>query len=154
MSKNKYPGLSTQERVDLKTDIDTPFPIASISKSFCGAVCALMSVDDDFGAKGIDATLGEVLESAKSKYPDRTADIEAYSKMLEERGFLDIKISELLTHRSGIEDNDELAPSSCIGQTPLDFFSSYLRSSSRGEYKYSNNGYVLLEEIILTVSKP
>ncbi len=64
---SKYPGLSVLERVtssDL-ADHNIPFPIASISKSFCGALCALMATDNKFGDKGIDSTLQEVLEAAK-----------------------------------------------------------------------------------------
>jgi len=100
----KFLGLSTLERLTSSSTLEereTPFPIASVSKSFCGAVCALMAVDRKFGDSGIDATLEEVLQSSKTKYPDRAENIDQYLKMLENRGFLDVKISELLNHRSG-----------------------------------------------------
>jgi len=153
----KYSGLSTVERVALDSDEgarNTPFPIASISKSFCGAVCALMAVDGKFGKMGIDSTLQEVLIDAKSQHPDRAEKIGKYLKMLEHRGFSDVKISELLTHQSGCRDADHLAPSSCINQTPLEFFSDHLERGKceRGKYRYSNVGYTLVEEIVNLVS--
>jgi len=155
----RYQGLSTIERVDLTSNEEarnTPYPIASISKSFCGAVCALMDVDGKFGEKGIDATLQEVLEYAKSQHPDseRAEKIDEYQKMLKHRGFSDVKISELLTHQSGCRDADHLAPSSCEDKTPLEFFSEHLKreENKRGQDHYSNVGYTLLEEIVNLVS--
>jgi hypothetical protein len=151
----KFPGPSTLERTDSINNPGAPFPIASVSKAFCGMVCALMAVDGKFGENGINTTLKEALEDAKSKYPDRAENINKYLKMLEDRGFSDVKISELLTHRSGCKDNDELAPSSCKHQTPLEFFSDNLGrgKNQRDQYNYSNNGYTLLEEIINLVSE-
>ncbi len=151
----KFPGPSTLERTDLTNNPETPFPIASVSKAFCGMVCTLMAVDGKFGENGINTTLKKVLEDAKSNYPNRAENINKYLEMLENRGFSDVKISELLTHRSGCKDNDELAPSSCEGQTPLKFFSDNLGrgKNQRGQHNYSNNGYTLLEEIINLVSE-
>ena len=149
----KYKALSVVERVALDSAAeirDTPFPIASISKSFCGAVCALMAVDGKFGKKGIDATLQEVLENAKLQHPERAEKIDEYQEMLERRGFSDVKISELLTHQSGCRDADYLAPSSCSDLSPLEFFSDHLGRGGceRGQYRYSNVGYTLIEEIV------
>lgn len=151
----KFPGPSTLERTDSTNNPETPFPIASVSKAFCGMVCTLMAVDGKFGENGINTTLKKVLEDAKSNNPDRAENINKYLKMLEDRGFSDVKISELLTHRSGCKDNDELAPSSCKHQTPLEFFSDNLGrgKNQRGQDNYSNNGYTLLEEIINLVSE-
>ncbi len=157
--ESKYKGLSVLERVDPDSSNEarnTPFPIASISKSFCGAVCALMSAGGEFGDNGIDTTLQEVLESAKTQHPARAEKIDEYQQMLQDRGFGDVTISELLTHRSGCKDADELAPSACKGQSPLEFFSDHLgrggnlgrEECKRGEHRYSNVGYTLLEEVI------
>jgi CubicO group peptidase (beta-lactamase class C family) len=153
----KYRGLSVVERVDLDSDEgarNTPFPIASISKSFCGAVCALMAVDDKFGKMGIDATLQEVLKYAKLQHPERAEKIDKYQQMLEVRGFSDVKISELLTHQSGCRDADEISPSTYAGRSPLEFFSDHLgrEGCERGKYRYSNVGYTLLEEFVNLVS--
>jgi CubicO group peptidase (beta-lactamase class C family) len=155
--KPKYKGLSVVERVDLSSaeeERNTPFPIASISKSFCGAVCALMAVDDKLGEDGIDSTLHDTLEEAKTRHPERIEQIDEYQKMLSNRGFSDVKISELLTHRSGCRDADEIAPSAYYNRSPLEFFSDHLGRGKckRGEYRYSNVGYSLLEEVVNLVS--
>ena len=69
---------------------------------------------------------------------------------------LDISIEDLLTHRSGVCDYLELGED-CINQSGLDEICSTILKKSdcrrRGQYAYSNSGYVLLAKIIQTVTK-
>lgn len=129
------------------------FPIMSVSKSFCGAVSALMAADGDFGKNGINATLAEVLQQAGGQYPERLREIELYEKMLQKKGISDIKIYELLNHTSGIKEG-EAAASSYKDKTSLQFFVDKLeRGADRGAWRYNNAAYMLLGEIIGLSSK-
>jgi CubicO group peptidase (beta-lactamase class C family) len=129
-------------------DRDREFPIMSISKSFCGAVSALMAVDGKFGSNGIDATISEALTAAISNYPERQERIGQYLQMLEGKGFGDISLSELLTHRSGIiEAKSE--PAAYKDRPVLEFISEKLSmGTGRGNGAYLNSGFTLMEEII------
>lgn len=159
-SQPKFDDLSVLERVDSNSsdsDRDKVFPVMSISKSFCGAVCALMAVDGEFGEKGVDATLDEVLEQAKSQHAagtDQRDKIEKYQIMLRQREFGNVTIAELLTHRSGCCDAYKPKANSYKGRR-FDFFNEQLGRGEfrRGEYNYSNDGYMLIEEVVNLVSK-
>jgi CubicO group peptidase (beta-lactamase class C family) len=99
-------------------DRDRQFPIMSISKSFCGAVSALMAIDGKFGDKGLDATLEEVLAMAEAAHPEdhkRLEQISQYRQMLTEKGITDVRLSELLNHTSGIRVS-ESEPAAYKGQ--------------------------------------
>lgn len=131
---------------------DEEFPIMSVSKSFCGVVCVLMSIDGEFGENGIETTLEEILEKAKNTYPERTEKITSYLEMLSKTGFSDAKMSQLLNHTAGIADDYETQFQSYKNKETLEFFNDKLSGGSkpikRGEYNYSNNGYALVEEIV------
>lgn len=152
MKSLKFPNnIAIVDRVDSNSigeDRERQFPIMSVSKSFCGAVSVLMALDGKFGDKGVDATLIEVLDIAKNSHPERTTEIEKYQKVFLKQNIGDIRISELLTHRSGI----------MMSPNPAEFYQtkSFLEIASenfragehRGNFAYSNTGYELLQEII------
>ncbi len=148
----KFPhNISVIDQVDSSStgeDRDREFPIMSISKSFCGAVSALMAVDGKFGSNGIDATISEALTAAISNYPERQERIGQYLQMLEGKGFGDISLSELLTHRSGIiEAKSE--PAAYKDRPVSEFISEKLSmGTGRGKGAYLNSGFTLMEEII------
>jgi len=153
----KYPkDLSIINKVSSElpadsTERDLEFPIMSVSKSFCGLVSALMAAEEKFGRNEINATLFEALEAAKAAHPERTAAIEEYRKVMDEKGFGDVKISELLSHRGGVVEKfdnwDENVESKKYKDRPMDFFRENLVSRSR-EWRYSNAGYHMMEELI------
>ncbi len=148
----KFPhNISVIDQVDSSStgeDRDREFPIMSISKSFCGAVSALMAVDGKFGSNGIDATISEALTAAISNYPERQERIEQYLQMLEDKGLGDIRLSELLTHRSGIIETKS-EPAAYKDRPVSEFISEKLSmGTGRGKYAYFNSGFTLMEEII------
>jgi CubicO group peptidase (beta-lactamase class C family) len=155
----KFPdNLAILERADLQSspaDRQKVFPIMSISKSFFGATCALMAVDGEFGEKGIDATLSEVLERAKSQHPNRREQIEAYQQLLRDKDFADVTVAEMLSHRSGFCDASEVKFGDYKGRSRLEFFREQMdrREFRRGEFHYSNEGFTLMEEILNLSSK-
>ena len=149
-------NLAVLERVDLQSeavDRDKIFPIMSISKSFFGAVCALMAVDGEFGNKGVDTTLDEVLQGAERKYPSRAKEIVEYRELLRSKDFADVTVAEMLSHRSGFhdvyEEKDGVKAGAYEGRR-LEFFQEQMsrREFQRGEYHYSNEGITLMEEIL------
>ncbi len=148
----KFPhNISVVDQVDsssIGSDRDREFPIMSISKSFCGAVSALMAVDDKFGSNGIDATISEALTAAAQNYPERQERIRKYLQMLEGKGFSNIMLSELLTHRSGIiEAKSE--PAEYKDRPVSEFiFEKLSMGTGRGKGAYFNSGFALMEEII------
>ena len=148
----KFPhNISVIDQVDSSStgeDRDREFPIMSISKSFCGAVSALMAVDEKFGSNGIDATISEALTAAISNYPERQERIGQYLQMLEGKGFGDISLSELLTHRSGIIETKS-EPAAYKDRPVSEFISEKLSmGTGRGNGAYLNSGFTLMEEII------
>ncbi|MBU6339132.1 MAG: serine hydrolase [Rickettsiales bacterium] len=151
----KYPeNLAIVDRVRSGEEAeryDEVFPIMSISKTFCGVISTLMAVDGKFGNKGIDAKLSEVLLKAQENYPARSDKIFGYLEMLENKGLSDVKISEILTHTSGIDDDRDTIFDAYKNETALKFFEDKLsgvREDFVGKYHYSNDGYTLMEEII------
>jgi len=147
----KFPqDLSILERVDLNSvgeDRNKIFPIMSISKSFCGAVCALMAVDGKFGVNGVNATLKEVLDIAKITNPQKAAQYEKIGALQ------DLKLTELLTHRSGIVDNCDVVDGAYKGRDVADYFAESLKLEARGKRSYCNENYTLIEEMINLVSE-
>jgi len=148
----KYPDPSIVDRVDsasMGADRNQEFPIMSISKSFCGVVSTLMALEGKFGEKGLEASLAEVLTIAAGSHPERLETITAYQKMLAERNLGDIRLAELLTHRSGIDEKIR-EPEFYQGKPFLDIASQNLNSNpaNRGQYNYYNGGFAFLEEIL------
>ena len=130
---------------------DAEYPIMSISKSFCGALSALMAVDGKFGINNINATLLEALETAKRAHPARIAAIEKYEALILKKNFGGIKISELLSHRAGVSEKMDNWYQNIDEQKylnkPLEFFDAELSLKSKA-YKYSNSSYHMMEELI------
>lgn len=127
------------------------FPIMSISKSFCGAVCALMAADNVFGEKALNASLAEVLERAKNPAIDNVEKIENFLEMLRQKNLQDVTIADLLTHKSGIPDI-VLSPERGVDNGDrLSFFADQIPPNEKGrapQFIYSNTGYEMLEEVI------
>jgi CubicO group peptidase (beta-lactamase class C family) len=138
-------------------DRDKQFPILSISKSFCGAVSALMAADRKFGKEGVDATVSQALEAAIINNPAQAQQIREYLTKLESKGLGDITLAELLTHKSGIDENFSNWRSyrdNSQTQTLQEITSrEFSLGKDRGEFRYSNSGYTLLEEIINLASE-
>lgn len=128
---------------------DDVFPIASMSKSFCGTVCALMAADGKFGKNGIDATLKEILQQAKIQHGNRGEQIDEYLQILEDKGLSDTTISQLLTHSSGLKDDHEMKDGEYADKPISKYLSDKLNKwFAVGETRYSNDGFILLEEIV------
>lgn len=133
------------------------FPIMSISKSFCGAVCALMAAENIFGKKGLNASLAEVLEKAKNPAIGNVEKIEKFLEMLRQKNLQDVTIADLLTHKSGIPDIVLSPERGADDGDRLSFFADQIPPKEEGrapQFSYSNTGYEMLEEIInLTSNK-
>lgn len=135
---------------------DEQFPIMSISKSFCGAVCALMAADGKFGEQGLKTTLYAALQAAKENpaIQDRHEKIDGYLLMLESKGLTDITIEQILNHRHGNRIPDTMLPPEVAAQYKADnklaFFEERLPTNAqhKTDFSYSNTAYELLEEVI------
>jgi len=149
----KYPNdLSIVNRVD-QSHLGTPkgdeiFPICSMSKSFCGVVSALMAADGEFGEKGLNSTVKEALEHAREANPKRWEEINKFLQMLDARKLSNITLSQLLTHSSGLKDDYDIEVGKFAGQPIINFLNTFERGFPTGETHYSNNGFILMEEII------
>ncbi len=132
------------------------FPIMSTSKSFCGAVCSLMALDGKFGENGINATLQEVLMVAQKPElgEERSAKIANYLAMLQDKGLQDVRMSDLLSHRSGVDDILLSYDRERDYADKFNFFSDKIKKRdpdvpyATSGFKYSNTGYELLEEMV------
>ena len=151
----KYPeNLAIIDRVRSDEEVEShneAFPIMSISKTFCGVISTLMAVSGKFGDEGVDTTLSEALLKAQENYPERSDKISVYLRMLRNKGLSNVKISEILTHTSGIDDDRDTIFDAYKNETALKFFEDKLsgvREDFLGKYHYSNDGYTLMEEII------
>jgi len=140
-----------------KADIGQPkgdavFPIGSVSKTFCGALCALMAADGKFGGNGLNASLKSVLEYAKTQNPK--PEIDDYLQMLERKDLGDVTISQLLTHTSRLKDNYDVPNGSYLNRQ-FEFFSDKLTKEEfepGQKDRYSNEGFDLIEAIVNLVS--
>ncbi len=151
----KYPeNLAIIDRVRSDEEVEShneAFPIMSISKTFCGVISTLMAVSGKFGDEGVDTTLSEALLKAQENYPERSDKISGYLRMLRNKGLSNVKISEILTHTSGIDDDRDTIFDAYKNETALKFFENKLsgvREDFVGKYHYSNDGYTLMEKII------
>ena len=129
--------------------------IMSVSKTFCGATATLMAADGDFGSKKMDATLLEVLLHARKQHPERSEAINKYIETILARGWDTIKMSELLSHRSGLRQGDDYLEQGNLNNNLELFKSSNLtfdRSKKGNVFSYCNPGYVLAEDIMSLAS--
>ena len=164
MVNPKYPqNLAIAIKVDSHSsaeDRKEELPLMSVSKSFCGVVCALMAADGEFGENKINATLDEVFKQALISHPERSDKIKKWQKMIADKGFSDLTIAELLNHRSGTEqsfENTDLDFESDIYRdNRFAFISNKLQSSNgkdRGKWQYNNWAYELAREVVAMSSK-
>lgn len=158
MTNPKYPqNLSTILEANsnsLPDEKEREGWIMSVSKTFCGATGALMAADGKFGGKGLDATLLEVLQEAERKHPERIAQINDYRKVIEERGFGNITMSELLSHRSGLVQGKKYFDPGDLSNIQL-FESDIIKfdADKKGKvFSYCNPGFVLAEDMMSLVS--
>ena len=154
----KFPhNLAVVDRADSSStgiDRDRQFPIMSVSKSFCGAVSALMAVDGKFGDNGLGATLGEVLDVAEKSHLDRSEQISVYRRMLTKKEIADVRLSELLNHTSGIAIHGHEDRVAYAGKPVSKLVEErFSKGTDRGTHRYSNHGYTLMEEMINLTSK-
>lgn len=154
----KFPhNLAVVDRADSSStgiDRDRQFPIMSVSKSFCGAVSALMAVDGKFGDNGLGATLGEVLDVAEKSHLERSEQISVYRRMLTKKEIADVRLSELLNHTSGIAIHGHEDRVAYAGKPVSKLVEErFSKGTDRGTHRYSNHGYTLMEEMINLTSK-
>lgn len=157
----KYQDLSTIFEANLESspgDREKQGWIMSISKSICGMTTALMAADGDFGEKEIDATLSEILQHSYDKYPDRRDKISQYLLMLQKKGYENIKISQLASHRAGlVAKSDYFTTNPRYNLDVLGFFNGdeidFNAENVGTTWYYSNPGFMLLEEILNIASQ-
>lgn len=123
----KAAGFADRER-QIRNTPETKFPLESVTKQFT-ATAIMMLVDQ--GRVSLD-------DSILKYYPEGPAI------------WRNVKLRQLLTHTSGIEDRPGLF------QSPGDFYravqNDYLGFEPRAGFHYSNAGYSLLAEVIKRVS--
>lgn len=183
MKDPKYPhSLSTISAIDstsLPEEKDHERPIMSVSKSFCGATAALMATDGKFGEKKMNASLMEVLdeakksaanryhdieedpnetiknlEKAKKEYSQRIEKIEQYEETITAKKCGDITMSELLSHRSGLAQEENYFEAGNLSS--LEVFSSKAVSFDRERkdktWSYCNPAFVFAEDMMSLTS--
>jgi CubicO group peptidase (beta-lactamase class C family) len=153
--------------------------IMSVSKSFCGATAALMAVDGKFGPKKMQASLAEVLDEArksaasryseieedpnetienlakaKKEYSLRIEKIEKYEEAIAEKGCSDVTMSEILSHRSGLVQQNSYFEQGNLSS--LEVFASeavtFDRARKDNTWSYCNPGFVLAEDLMSLAS--
>jgi len=162
---------NSENKKNDSTEYNKIYPIASISKSFSGITCSLMAIDGVFEKDNLDITLKKILnEIAKNNFknnPKVTQEINSYLKLLKNKNIENITLKQILTHTSGIHtswNNDtskQFFAKTLKGKKilPFEYFNSeaFLGKNNpkkkTGEYCYSNDAFMLLEEILNFVSK-
>ncbi|MBU6338960.1 MAG: serine hydrolase [Rickettsiales bacterium] len=151
--------------------------IMSTSKSFCGLNAALMAVDGKFGEKKMNASLMEVLNEArksaankyheieedpnetienlakaKKEYAQRIDKITKYEEMIAAKGYGDVTMSELLSHRSGLEQKALFTPNPEFENDNFGFLKSDkvpYNPYNRGKvFSYNNPAFLLATELM------
>jgi len=159
MKDPKYPkNLATLLEVNSDSvgdDRDSEGHIMSVSKSFAGATAALMAADGKFGSKKINATLLDILQEAKSNYPERMDKIVEYEEMVTAKGCGDVTMSELLSHRSGFAQGKNYFEPGKLSNIKIfksDELFKFDRANKDKIWSYCNPGFVLAEDMMSLVS--
>lgn len=125
--------------------------IMSVSKTFCAATAALMAADGKFGEKKMNATLLDILNEAEKRHPHKIEKIEEYRKLIAQRKFGNITMSQLLSHRSGLTQGDRYFDPNHLSQIELYNDPELLAFDSGKQgavFSYCNSGFTLAEDMM------